>query len=160
MNDAYGHLDGYVPIEGEAVKNVLKQFATIINPRYISILVDKDGEVAAFGIVLPSICDAVIKSKGKLFPTGFIGVLRSIKKPKELEMGLIGVKKEYKNTGINAVLISRILKNMIEDGIEKIESNLMLEHNLNIQQQWKFAESELIKKRQTYREDIDKVLEM
>lgn len=160
MNDAYGHLDGYVPIEGEAVKNVLKQFATIINPRYISILVDKDGEVAAFGIVLPSICDAVIKSKGKLFPTGFIGVLRSIKKPKELEMGLIGVKKEYKNTGINAVLISRILKNMIEDGIEKIESNLMLEHNLNIQQQWKFAESELIKKRQTYREDIDKVLQM
>jgi GNAT superfamily N-acetyltransferase len=160
MNDAYGHLDGYVPIEGKAVDNVLKQFATIINPRYLSVVVDKNNNVAAFGVVLPSICDAVIKSKGKLFPTGFIGVLRSIKSPKELEMGMIGVRKEYKNTGINAMLISRILRNVIEDGVERIESNLMLEHNLNIQQQWKFTESELIKKRQTYRMDIDKVLEL
>ena len=58
------------------------------------------------------------------------------------------------------MLISRILRNVIEDGVERIESNLMLEHNFNIQQQWKFAESELIKKRQTYRMDIDKVLEL
>ena len=154
MNDAYSALDGYVPIEGEAQKNVLKQFATIINPRYSSILIDKDGKVAAFGIVLPSIADALIKSRGRLFPTGFIGVLKSIKKPKELEMALIGVKSEYKNTGINSIIISRIMKNVIDDDIEGIESNVMLEHNYNIQNQWKFADSEIIKRRQTYVKEI------
>lgn len=154
MNDAYSELDGYVPIEGEAQKNVLKQFATIINPRYSSILIDKDGKVAAFGIVLPSIADALIKSRGRLFPTGFIGVLKSIKKPKELEMALIGVKSEYKNTGINSIIISRIMKNVIDDDIEGIESNVMLEHNYNIQNQWKFADSEIIKRRQTYVKEI------
>ena len=154
MNDAYSALDGYVPIVGEAQKNVLKQFATIINPRYSSILIDKDGKVAAFGIVLPSIADALIKSRGRLFPTGFIGVLKSIKKPKELEMALIGVKSEYKNTGINSIIISRIMKNVIDDKIESIESNVMLEHNYNIQNQWKFADSEIIKRRQTYVKEI------
>ena len=154
MNDAYSALDGYVPIVGEAQKNVLKQFATIINPRYSSILIDKDGKVAAFGIVLPSIADALIKSRGRLFPTGFIGVLKSIKKPKELEMALIGVKSEYKNTGINSIIISRIMKNVIDDKIEGIESNVMLEHNYNIQNQWKFADSEIIKRRQTYVKEI------
>ena len=153
-NDAYSELDGYVPIVGEAQKNVLKQFATIINPRYSSILIDKDGKVAAFGIVLPSIADALIKSRGRLFPTGFIGVLKSIKKPKELEMALIGVKSEYKNTGINSIIISRIMKNVIDDHIEGIESNVMLEHNYNIQNQWKFADSEIIKRRQTYVKEI------
>lgn len=150
MNDAYGHLDGYVPIEGGAQKNVLKQFATIINPRYSSILIDKNGKVVAFGIVLPSIADALIKNRGRLFPTGFIGVLKSIKHPKELEMALIGVKSEYKNTGINSILISRIMKNIIDDKIERVESNVMLETNYNIQNQWKFAEGEIIKRRQTF----------
>lgn len=160
MNQAYGHLDGYVPIEGKAIKNVLKQFATIINMRYISILVDKNDQVAAFAIVLPSIAEPLVKSRGKLFPFGFVGVLKAIKKPKELEMGLIGVKDEYKNTGINSIMISKLMGNIIADGVEKIESNCMLEHNLNILQQWKFADSEVIKKRQTYRMDVDKVLEL
>ncbi|HCH74942.1 MAG TPA: hypothetical protein DEV87_07170 [Clostridiales bacterium] len=158
LNEAYGHLDGYVPVEGEAVKNVLKQFATIINERYISILVDKNDDVAAFGIVLPSICEPLIKHKGKLFPTGFIGVLNSIKKPKTLEMALIGVKKKYQNTGINSVVIARIMNHVVEDGIEDIESNPMLETNYNIQQQWKFAENEIIKKRQTYKKAIGSLI--
>ncbi len=154
LNEAYGHLDGYVPIVGKARKNVLSQFATIVNTRYISFLVDENDDVAAFGIVLPSICDPLIKHRGKLFPTGFIGVLNAIKKPKELEMALIGVKAKYKNTGINAIVITRIMNNVINDGIEKIESNPMLETNLAIQQQWKFAESEIVKKRQTYKKQI------
>ncbi len=159
LNEAYSHLDGYVPIEGKSVDNVLSQFATIVNTRYISVLVDKDEEVASFAIVLPSIAKALVKSKGKLFPTGFIGVLRSIKKPKALEMALIGVRHKYKNAGLNSIMISHIMNNIIEDGILEIESNPNLESNLAIIQQWKFSENEVIKKRQTYQSKIDRVLQ-
>ena len=55
-------------------------------------------------------------------------------------------------------MIASIMKNIVEDKIVHIESNPMLEHNFNIQQQWKFAESEVIKRRQTYKIDIDKLL--
>ena len=155
LNDAYKDLDGYVPIEGKAKKNVLSQFATIVNVKYISFIIDGKDEVAAFGIVLPSICDTLIKHKGRLFPTGFIGVLRDIKHPKELEMALIGVKSEYKNSGINAIVIEKIMRSLQHSDVKRIESNPMLETNLNIQQQWKFAENEIIKKRQTYVKNID-----
>ena len=154
LNEAYGHLDGYVPIEGRARENVLSQFATIVNRKFISIVVDKNENVAAFGIVLPSICKPLIKHKGKLFPFGFIGVLRAIRKPKEMEMALIGVKGEYKNSGLNSIVICKIMNSLYDNKIERIESNPMLESNLNIQQQWKFAENEIIKKRQTYVKDI------
>ena len=159
LNEAYGHLDGYVPVEGNARKNVLDQFATILNTDYISVLVDKQGDVAAFGIVLPSISDSLVKHRGKLFPTGFIGVLQSIKSPKELELGLIGVKHKYKNTGINAIIIARILKNIVDSGIDKVESNPMLEHNYSIQQQWKFVDSKIVKRRQTYKKAIGSLIE-
>ncbi len=154
LNLAYGHLDGYVPIEGKAQDNVLKQFATIVNKRYISMLADDDGRIAAFGIVLPSIADALIKNKGRLLPFGFIDVLKSMKKPKELEMALIAVHPKYKNTGINSIVIARILKNIVADKISHLESNPMLETNYNIQAQWKFAEAEVIKRRQTYIKEI------
>lgn len=158
LNLAYGHLDGYVPVEGKAKENVLKQFATILNKRYISVLVDKNDNIAAFGIVLPSICDALIKHKGRLFPTGFISVLSAIKKPSELELALIAVRPEYKNSGINAIIISKILKNVIDDGIINVESNPMLETNFNIQAQWKFIENKIVKKRQTYKKQIGSLI--
>ena len=154
FNEAYCKLDGFTPVVGKAQKNVLKQFATIINRRYASILLDKEGDIAGFGIVLPSICDALIKSKGKLFPFGFIRVLRAINKPKELECALIAVKEKYKNSGVNAIIINNIGKNIIADKIERIESNPMLEHNYNIQAQWKFVGNEIIKRRQTYQKEI------
>jgi len=154
-NEAYGHLDGYVPVEGEARKNVLSQFATIVNTRYISFLIDENDDVAAFGIVLPSICDTLIKTRGRLFPTGFIGVLKSIKKPKELEMALIAVKKEYKNKGLNALIIERVLGNIIADGIINLESNPMLETNYSIQNQWNFVDNSVVKMRQTFKKRIE-----
>jgi N-acetylglutamate synthase-like GNAT family acetyltransferase len=147
-----------VPIEGKAIDNVLRQFATIINTRYISILVDENDEVAAFAIVMPSIAKALVKNRGRLFPFGFINVLKSIKKPKVLEMALIGVRHKYKNSGLNSIMIARIMKNVIDDGIKEIESNPNLETNLDIIQQWKFAENEVIKKRQTYQKRIDEIL--
>ena len=158
LNESYGKLDGYVPVEGKARDNILSQFATIVNTRYISFLIDEEDEVAAFGVVLPSICEPLIKHKGRLFPTGFIGVLQSIRKPNELEMALIGVKNKYLNTGINSIVMARIMNNVIADGIEHIESNPMLETNLNIQAQWKFAESEIIKRRQTYKKEIGSLI--
>ncbi len=159
LTEAYGHLDGYVPIEGKERETMLSQFGSIVNTRYISFLIDEKDEVAGFGVVLPSIAEPMIKHRGKLFPTGFVGVLKSVKAPKELEMALIGVKHSYKNTGINAIIISRVLNNLIDDKIELIESNPMLEHNKNIQNQWKFADSTISKKRQTYQKAIGSLIE-
>ena len=157
-NLAYGHLDGFVPVtDKREQKNVLDQFATIVNPRYISILIDDKENVAAFSICLPSICEPLIKHKGKLL-TSIFGLLKAIKKPKELEMALIAVRPEYKNCGLNALMINRIMANILQDKIQKIESNPMLDTNFSIQQQWKFADYEIVKKRQTYKINIDKFL--
>ena len=154
FNQAYKDIDGFVPIAGEEKENVLKQFATVINPRYFSLLIDEKGHCAGFAVVLPSLCKALKKHGGKLFPIGFIDILRSIKHPKELEMALIGVRDDYKNSGINGIMITKIMLNVMKDGITHIESNPMLESNYNIRQNWKFAECEVIKKRQTYKIDI------
>ncbi len=154
LNESYGKLDGYVKVEGKMKENVLSQFATICNIKYVSMVVDENEEVVAFGVVLPSICEALKKSKGRLTPNGIIRLLKSIKKPQELEMALIGTRDKYKNLGLNAIIISRIFHNIVDNNIKVLESNPMLEHNLDIQAQWKFLEYSIKKRRQTFIKEI------
>ena len=153
-NEAYSDLDGFVPVEGKEKKNVLKQFVTIINTDFFSCVVDEDGEVAGFGVVLCDICPALMKHKGKLFPIGFIDFLKAIKHPKGVEMALVGLKHKYKNSGINAIIINKIVDSLIKYKIPYIETNPTLVNNDSIQLQWKFMETEIIKERKTYSKNI------
>lgn len=154
VNEAYASLDCYVAVEGRAVDAVLDQFATVINTRYFSLLVNEKDEVVGMAVMLPSLCEAIKKSDGRLFPFGFIRVLKAIKKPKELEMALIAVRPDYQKTGINSLMISRIMKNLLEDKIEKVESNPELVSNTAVQSQWSSMEKKIIKRRKCFTKSI------
>ena len=46
------------------------------------------------------------------------------------------------------------MKNIISDDIDLIESNPMLENNLDVINQWKFVEKDIVKRRKTYKKKI------
>ena len=154
VNEAYAPLDCYVPVEGAQMDDVLDQFATIINPRYFSLLTDKNDEVVAMGAVIPSICDVLIKSRGRMTLPAIFGLLRTIARPKELEMALVAVRPDYQKKGVNSVMMARIIRNIIEDGVQKIESNPELVDNLAVQAQWSVMDREIIKRRKCFIKEI------
>ncbi len=152
---AYSKLDGFVSFSSQEEKQaVLKQFATVINPRYLSMLVDKDDNLVAFGVLLPMIGKIIKKSKGKLTPVCMLRVLKEIKKPTGLELTLVGVKPEYQKLGLTSLAIHKAMKNAMEDGITDVVVNPMLTTNTAVITQWKTIESDIIKRRQTYKKVI------
>lgn len=150
FNACYRHLDNFVDIEGDEKKNIMSQFATIINPRYFSAIVNKNNELVAFGIVIPSIAEALIKSRGHYS----LGLVRSIMKPKELECALVGVRPDYMKRGVGVLMVKKILKNIIEDGIKDVESNPMLTTNSNIRSYFSHFEFTEAKRRCTFSKKI------
>ena len=150
VNEAYAGLDCYVPVEGKVVDQILRQFATVINPRYFSMLADKNGEVAAMAVMLPSICGPLQKSGGRMPPLTLLRLMKAISSPKELEMVLIAVRPDYQKRGVNSVMMARILRNIIDDKIEKVESNPELVTNIAVQEQWNVLEREIVKRRKTF----------
>ena len=77
------------------------------------------------------------------------------KNPEIIDLGLIGVLPEYQMRGISSALINEILK-MLENGkVKYAETNLNLEDNYNIQNQWKAFDSVLHKRRRCYVKKID-----
>lgn len=153
-NAAYKDLDCYIEIKGDAKKNVLQQFATVINKDYLSVVVDeKTDKVVAFGVAIPSIGHVLNKHKGATL-TSVPGLLKAIKHPVALELTLIGVTPSCRNTGVTAMIMDRMWKNVIKNGVKTVVGNPMLTTNVKILAQWKSVPHEIIKRRQTYITEI------
>ena len=135
LDEAYGTLYGTVPITQQVRDSLVGQFKLILNKDLISILVDDvTGKIVAVGIMFPCISKSVQKAKGKLFPFGWMGVLKEIKHFDVIEMGLIGVRREYQNKGVTAIIFHKCIDRLrAKYDFKYCETNLELEDNYKIQ---------------------------
>ncbi len=149
-DETYGKIYGTVPFTEKVKKSMLANFNLVIDLRFIAAIVDKDDKIVAFGVVFPSMSKAVQKSGGRLTPACLIKLLHDIKKPKIVDMALIGVIDEYKNTGVAMALVSVFCDRLTRYKVEYAETNLMLEHNDPIQNLWKRFDTHQHKRRRCF----------
>jgi len=154
-DECYDHIYGTVPFTDKVKRSMLAQFKLVIDNRFISLIVDENDRIVAVGVVFPSMSTAVQKSGGRLTPACLVKLLRGIRKPKVVDMALIGVTEEYKNKGIALALISVFSERMSKFGVEYAETNLMLEYNGPIQNLWKRFDTTLHKRRRCFIKKID-----
>lgn len=154
LDEAYSPLYGVVPFSDKMKDSLIDQFSLILNKDFIVAIVNEQNIMVGFGLVFPSLSEAVNKSQGKIFPFGIFRMLKQIKNPKSIDLGLIAIKPEYQNKGVNTLILSVLIKGMIEKNIEYAETNLMLEHNTRIQSQWEIFDYIQHKKRRSYVKEI------
>lgn len=150
INSAYCNLYGVVPLTKKQIDYYTKQYFSFIHPDFVSLIVDKDGKLAAFGITMPSLSLALQKAKGSLFPFGFIHILKAMKRNKTGDLYLVAIRKELQGKGINAMLMYELTKSYIKNGIEYAESNPELENNLQVQSLWEYYEAKQHKRRRCF----------
>lgn len=155
INICYSPLYGVVELNDRQIKKYTTKFLPLINPNYACFVLDENEKLVAFGINAPSMAAALKKSNGRLFPFGFIGVLRSLIKNDALDMFLIAVRPDLQKTGVNAILIDHIMKNAHRKGIKYAETGPQLETNSKILSQWKSFEKDQHKRRRCYIKNID-----
>ena len=113
-------------------------------------ILDENENPICFGLVFPSIGQAIQKSGGRMTPATLIRLLRAIKKPRVLDFALIGVDPAYANRGVPAVLLGKTQEYLAMAGIEYAETNLNLETNQSVQNLWKNFESIQHKRRRSF----------
>ncbi len=149
-DETYGKIYGTVPFTENVKRSMLANFKLVIDLRFIAAVVDENDRIVAFGVVFPSMSKAVQKSGGRLTPACLIRLLRDIKKPKIVDMALIGVLDEYKNRGVAMALVSVFGDRLARYNVDYAETNLMLENNSPIQNLWKRFETEQHKRRRCF----------
>lgn len=154
VNEAYAPLYGVVELNNKQVNKYANKFIPMLNPKFTCFVVDENNDLVAFGISAPSIAAALKKSNGRLFPFGFIGVLKSFNKNDAVDMFLIAVRPELQGAGLNAVILDHLITNANKYGIKYAETGPMLETNSKILAQWKYFEKEQHKRRRCYIKNI------
>ena len=150
VNTCYAGLYGTVELDENQVRRYADKFIPLINPELACFLLDDSDELVGFAVSAPSMALALKKSRGRLFPLGWIGVLRALKVNDTLDLFLIAVRPDYQNSGVNAVMMNHILKGCHRMGIRKAETGPMLETNHKIQSQWTLFHTEQHKRRRCF----------
>jgi hypothetical protein len=151
INETYKDLYGFVELTEKQIDFYVKQYFSFIRPEYVPIVLDENNKLAAFGITMPSLNNALKKINGNLFPFGFIHILTELKKSRKLDLYLTAVRTDLQNKGVNALLIDQINKVCIKNGIQSVETNRELESNDRIQAQWKLYDARQHKRRRCYK---------
>ena len=153
INEAYAPLYGYSKMTQGQINQYIKMYLPLIDLRMVSLVEDENGELIAAGISMPSLSEALQKAKGKMLPWGWYYLLKAlfIKKPKVLDLLLVGVKPEYQSKGVNALLFYDLVPIYQQMGFQYGESNPELELNKKVQSQWSAFESIQHKKRRAYK---------
>ena len=154
LDECYSKLYGTVPISEDMQKELIDQFVLLINKEFLYIICDESERVVAFGLCFPNIGGAVKKSGGRLTPPTLIRILKAVKKPKTIDLGLVAVLPEYQNTGINAAIVWGLVGMLTSGKCERCETNLNLETNTAVIAQWKYFNSRQHKRRRSYLKSI------
>ncbi len=154
LNSAYENIYGFVPLTEKQIDLYVKQYFGFIKPGFVPVILNEKDEVVGFGITMPSLSKAFQKAKGRLFPFGFTRLLRAIKKNDRADLYLTGVRPDYHDKGVNAMMMYEVTKIFIDHKITWVESNPELETNMKVRSQWRFYEGRQHKRRRCYIKEL------
>lgn len=156
LNASYAPLYGFSKLTQKQIDYYIKMYIPMLRYDLVTLIVrEADDEVVGFGISLPNLSRAMQKAKGKLFPFGWIHLLKALKtKPKVVDLYLMGVLPEYQSKGVNALLFNDLIPIYNKLGVEYAESNPELESNAAVQAQWDYFKREHHKTRRAFIKDL------
>lgn len=154
LNNAYSHLHGFSELTKGQCEDLKKHFLGNINIDYVSVILNADDKVVAFGVGLPSLAKAMQKANGSLFPFGWMHMLKALRQNDTIDLLLIAIDEKYKNKGVNAMIFNKFAQGITKNGIKYIESTRELEDNTSVQNLWHYLEHTLTKRARTYKKHI------
>jgi len=154
FNKSYASLSSFVAITDIQKEYFKKKYISFINPEYIKFVLDKDDQIVAFSIVMPSFSEALRKANGKLFPFGFYHLLQARKNSKDVLFYLIGVDPEYQSKGVTAIIFNEYYNTFTEKGIKNCIRTPELADNHAIHNIWKHFNPEIFRRRCTFKKNL------
>ncbi|MBS1680303.1 MAG: GNAT family N-acetyltransferase [Bacteroidetes bacterium] len=151
VNECYAPLFGFVPMTETEMKKFAAQYLPILNPAFVKIITDSTNEVIAFVVSMPDMSKGIQRARGRLFPFGFIHILRSAKRTKQLDLLLGAVKPTYRGKGLTALLGKSLMQTAAAHNLETMDSHLILESNKRMRAECENVGGKIYKRYRVYK---------
>lgn len=153
MNETFGEIYAFVPLDDGEKSELASRYLPILDPRFVKVA-EKNGHLVGFALAIPDVSPAIKASRGRLFPFGFIKILKESRRTEKLLMLLGGIKKEYRGKGIDVLMGVKILQEAIAGKMKTIESHLVLEENSRMRKEYERIGCIVIKKFRIFQKDL------
>jgi GNAT superfamily N-acetyltransferase len=119
---------GFVPLTEKEFDHIAANLKLVVDVGLVR-FVYVDGRPAGFMAALGNINEILIKLKGHLFPFGIFRVLFGKSRLRSVRLMLMGVVKEFRGRGLEAVMYHHSLQYALKRGYTKCENSWLLESN-------------------------------
>jgi hypothetical protein len=153
-NEAWGDNWGFVPITDAEVEFQAKNLKQVLDEEW-TFMAEKDGEVVGAALTLPDINQVMAKLNGRLLPFGWAKFLLGRRKIDRLRVFALGVKHDYRHTGVAAGLYLEHIKLAAQpDKIHWGEMGWILETNKPMNRAMEGMGGKIVKKYRLYERSI------
>ncbi|MGW8257839.1 MAG: N-acetyltransferase family protein, partial [Thermoguttaceae bacterium] len=119
---------GFVPMTPGEVEHMAEGLRFLIIPE-MTVAAEIDGQVVGASFGLPDYNPRIKDIDGRLFPFGFMRLLRNRKAIKRIRLISTNVVPEYQRYGIGLVLMQGLVPKALEWGLQEAEFSWVLESN-------------------------------
>lgn len=154
-NESFAELFEFTPLTDTQIKRYLQTYTAILDPRFVAVCINAEGKPVGFAFCVPSLSKAVKKHRGRLFPFGFVDLLKALHHNDTIEALMIGVLPEYQGKGAVMLLLKYIHQNCLDMGIHTLIMNPQLENNYKVQTLFDSYETRPYMRRRCYVKSVD-----
>lgn len=121
-NGALQGSSGGVPLTDSEAQSLASQILRFADPALIKIIFHADSQnqeikkMVGFLLAYPDISEALQRTGGRIFPFGWVTILRELKKTDWININGAGLIEDYRGLGGTALLFSEMQKSIVESG--------------------------------------------
>lgn len=116
-NDSLAGTVDNMPLSAEDARAMAQQMLWFADPRLIKVLM-KDDEPVGFLFAYPDISAALQRTRGRLFPLGWIDLLLELRRTSWININGAAIVERYRGLGGTAILFSEMQRSVVEGGFQ------------------------------------------
>ena len=152
-NSAWERNWGFIPLTDEEILHLGERLKQIAVPE-LTLIAEDNGEPVGFLGLLPDFNHVLRHMKGKLNPLTILKALYYSRKITDLRLLLLGIKPEYRNRGVDALLYREGFNGIKKGNYKRLEFSWILEDNIPVQRIVEMVGGTLYKKYRIYEKEI------
>ena len=152
-NDALEGTEGNCPLTDDEAKMMAGQILWFANPRLIKLILKGD-ELAGFLFAYPDISAAVQRTRGRLWPLGWIDLLLELRRTKWANINGAGILPRFRGQGATALLYNELNDSIREGGFEHADIVQIGVDNERMQNELSSLHVDFYKMHRMYRKKI------
>ena len=153
-NNSLGGTAGTVPLTAEEVDTMANQLIWLADPKLVKMVMHGE-KIVGFCLAYPDISAALQKTRGRLFPFGWLTLLLELRRTDWININGAGLLPEYRGSGGTAILYSEMFKSVSENPRYKHAEVVQIGvENENMQREMENFGIDFYKMHRTYRRSL------